>query len=85
MTYAERQTMNNLTANQQFYNTRTTINFADMAASGAVGTVVAIDGLTGRAIASIADGMARYTDISGSNQQGVTNPAFSGKFSDGKQ
>jgi hypothetical protein len=70
--------------NAKYNNTLTAINFADMAASGNIGTVVAIDGLTGRTIANVADGTARYQDISSSNQQGITSGAFSGGFNDGK-
>jgi hypothetical protein len=84
MNYFDRLAQESLIETAKYNNTRAVINFADMAASGAVGTVVAIDGLTGRAIANVADGTARYQDISSSNQQGITSGAFSGGFNDGK-
>ena len=84
MNYFDRLALESMVETAKYNHTRAVANFADMAASGAVGTVVAIDGLTGRSIANVADGVVRYQDISSSNQQGVTSGAFSGGFNDGR-
>jgi hypothetical protein len=72
MTTAERQALNGLLANKQYYDARSPIQ-----SSAATGTMVGIDGQTGRAIAVVADGTARFNQIASSSQIGVTSAAYS--------
>ena len=61
-----------------YYASKTT------SSSTAVGTPIAVDGQTGRAIVAVADGVARYQSIASSNQLGTTSAAYSGRFADGR-
>lgn len=73
MTTAERLALNGLLANKQYYSARSLANNNNTAATG---TMIGIDGATGRAIASIADGTARFNQIASSSQIGVTSAGF---------
>ena len=79
MTYDERKELNKTLANQAHYNA-----IAVQPTNTATATIIGVDGQTGRAIANVADGIARYQNIASSNQLGITSSAFSGKFSDGR-
>lgn len=72
MTTAERLALNGLLANKQFFDARSPIQ-----TSAATGTMIGIDGQTGRAIAVIADGAARFNQVASSSQIGVTSAAYS--------
>jgi hypothetical protein len=72
MTTAERLALNGLLANKQYYDARSPIQ-----TSAATGTMIGIDGQTGRAIAVVADGSARFNRIASSSQIGVTSAAYS--------
>jgi hypothetical protein len=72
MTTAERLALNGLLANKQYYDARSPIQ-----TSTATGTMIGVDGQTGRAIAVVADGSARFNQIASSSQIGVTSTAYS--------
>jgi len=72
LTTAERLALNGLLANKQFFDARSPID-----SSAATGTMIGFDGQTGHAIAVIADGTARFNQITSSNQIGVTSAAYS--------
>jgi membrane peptidoglycan carboxypeptidase len=73
MKYADRAAQNALTDQAVYFNTRN----SQTDNSSATGTMVSVDGQTGRAIAVVADGTARFNQIASSNQLGVTSVAYS--------
>jgi len=74
--YRQRSAMNNLLANKQYYDTQKNADYAQLAASSAVGTAYAIDGQTGRVLSAVADGSERFNSITNSSLLGVTTPAY---------
>ncbi len=73
MKYSDRAAQNSLIDQSIYFNTRN----AQPATTAATGTMVGIDGQTGRAIAIVADGTARFNQIASSSQIGVTSAAYS--------
>ncbi len=72
MTYQERQALNGLLANKKYFDAES----ESQVMTGAVGTAYAVDGLTGRTLAAVADGSQRFASISTSSVLGVTSPAY---------
>jgi hypothetical protein len=73
MKYADRAAQNSLMEQAIYFNTRS--NQPDT--NAATGTTIGIDGQTGRMIAIVADGSARFNQIASSSQIGVTSAAYS--------
>jgi len=71
--YSDRAAQNSLIDQSIYFNTRN----AQPATGATTGTMVGIDGQTGRAIAVVADGTARFNQIASSSQIGVTSAAYS--------
>ena len=84
MTTAERLALNNLVANKRFYDA-----IADNNNVTSTGTQMGIDGATGRALITAADGIVRTNSIASSSQLGMTSGFVGGSggnagFSDGQ-
>ncbi len=79
MKYAERQAVNGTLANQAYFNSiQSTPQYT------AVGTAIAVDGLTGRLVTAVADGVVKYQNIANSSAIGVTSASYAGRFADGR-
>ncbi len=73
MKWADRRDQNNLVSQAIYFNARN----SQSDTNAATGTMIGIDGQTGRAIAVVADGSARFNQIASSSQIGVTSAAYS--------
>ena len=72
MKYSDRLNHEKAITEAVFYNA-----IQQPSSSAATGTMIGIDGQTGRAIAVVADGTARFNQIASSSQIGVTSAAYS--------